>query len=79
MQVIEPGWIVPLVVAVIGLGFIDSAISLGIRAFLPPPSSTTIHYLFGVPSTQDQVVNWLVVDPLLGLLNLRQQSTWSPR
>lgn len=70
MRVVEPGWIAPLVVAVIGLGFVDSAISLGIRALLAPPSSTTIHYLFGEPSMRDQVVSWLLVNPLLGLLNL---------
>lgn len=70
MRIIEPAWIAPLVVTVVGLGFIDSAISLGIRALLASPSSTAIHYLFGAPSMQDQVVNWLVVNPLLGLLNL---------
>jgi hypothetical protein len=70
MRVVEPGWIVPLLIASLGLFVLDSAISLGIRTLLAPPSSTTIHYLFGALSLRDQVINSLVINPLIGLLNL---------
>jgi hypothetical protein len=70
MRVIKPGWIVPLLITSIGLLLLDSAISLGIRTLLTTPHSTSIRYLFGTPSLRDQVINSLVLNPLIGLLNL---------
>ena len=70
MQVIEPGWIRALVVIAVCLSLLDSAISLGIRTAMPAPGSSSIRYLFGVPSPQDWVINALVINPMLGLLNL---------
>ena len=67
MRVVEPGWIVPLVITSIGLGLLDSAISLGIRTLLTTPGSASIHYLFGAPSLRDRVINSLVVNPTAGV------------
>lgn len=70
MRVVEPGWIVPLVVAALGLGMLDSAINVGIRTLLTTPGSSTLHYLFGAPSLRDWVINALVANPVLGLVSL---------
>jgi hypothetical protein len=72
MRIVEPAWIAPLVGVAAGLFLLDSAISLGIRTLLtaPGPSTATLHYRFGAPSPLDQVINSLVINPLLGILNL---------
>jgi len=70
MRIIEPGWIAPMLIASIGLFVLDSVISLGIRTLLITPHATSIRYLFGTPSLRDQVINALVINPLLGVLNL---------
>lgn len=70
MRVVEPGWIVPLVITAVGLGLLDSAISLSIRTLLTAPGASSTHYLFGAPSLRDWIVNALVANPVLGLLSL---------
>lgn len=70
MRVVEPGWVLPLVITAVCLGLLDSIISLGIRTLLTTPGSTSPQYLFGAPSPLSWVINSLVVNPVLGLLSL---------
>ena len=70
MRVVEPGWIVPLVITAVCLGMLDSVISVCVRTLLTTPGSGSPHYLFGAPSLRDWIVNGLVANPALGLLSL---------
>lgn len=70
MQVIEPGWLLPMVVVAVCLQLLDSAVNLGIRATLAPRDSSSLHYLFGAPSLRDWGINALLINPVVALLNL---------
>ena len=70
MRVVEPGWIVPLLLLTVGLDMLNGVIGLVARSLLKMPGAHPIHYLFGAPSLLDQLIYALVIFPLLDLIVL---------
>jgi hypothetical protein len=69
MRVIEPPWILPLLVTLVVLDTLNDSISAAIQASIMTSGATTLHYRFGVPSLLDRVIYGLVIPPLVDLMS----------
>lgn len=69
MRVVEPSWILPLLVTLAVLDALNAAISTALQVAITPPGSTALHYRFGAPSLLDRIIYGLVFPPLADLMS----------
>ena len=68
VQVIEPGWLLPMLALTVGIHIFNGIISMVVRTFLIAPT-TSARYLFGAPSPLDFLFYAIFITPLFYLMS----------
>ena len=69
MRIIEPAWILPLLVTLVVLDTLNAAVNTALQVSITAPGATALHYRFGVPSLLDRVIYGLIIAPLVDLMS----------